>query len=329
MNWNGSFLQLSEEQQKLARIIFTPEKSRTPTDLENLKKLIKEGCSPIVDIILSDNDVVFMGTCPNLEKDERVPWSLLHVAIFRGYGDAVRVLLSSKVVRPVDQMVVRDLDWSVLYVMLREYPFQFNRRSLHPRIANFIKLFCEYGVPVDEVICPSGKMAIHLACISRGSLMFKLDGNDFGLSIEIVEVLLKAKADVNARDTNGLTALHYAAMSGNGMLVRLLIANGAIPSLKDNNDRTAEDVARYGAWDELNGIGKEMSDYETARSVLLISTSYSDELIQVILGETVGGVLKSTQNRAPQEVFIPMPEAPFVVNVPEENPDYVEPMDSN
>ncbi|MGQ0767554.1 MAG: ankyrin repeat domain-containing protein, partial [Gemmatimonadota bacterium] len=44
---------------------------------------------------------------------------------------------------------------------------------------------------------------------------------------ELVKVLIDARADVHLRTAEGLTALHYAAMSGPETAVRLLIARGA------------------------------------------------------------------------------------------------------
>jgi len=61
----------------------------------------------------------------------------------------------------------------------------------------------------------------------------------------LLSVLLKAGADVNARDKKGKTALMYAAdgfCSLDGL--RLLLETGADPQLKDNQGQTALDLAR-------------------------------------------------------------------------------------
>ena len=42
-----------------------------------------------------------------------------------------------------------------------------------------------------------------------------------------VEILLNAGASVKLRDSNGYTALHYAAKNGNLEIVELLLASGA------------------------------------------------------------------------------------------------------
>jgi ankyrin repeat protein len=45
--------------------------------------------------------------------------------------------------------------------------------------------------------------------------------------VEVARLLLAAKADVNARDAEDFTALHWAAMRGNTALIGVLVAGGA------------------------------------------------------------------------------------------------------
>ncbi len=60
---------------------------------------------------------------------------------------------------------------------------------------------------------------------------------------EIVESLMFEGVDVNAKDSDGWTALMYAAQHGHLMIVNLLLNNYADISLKNNEDNTAEDLA--------------------------------------------------------------------------------------
>jgi ankyrin repeat protein len=49
---------------------------------------------------------------------------------------------------------------------------------------------------------------------------------------------------VNATSSNGSTPLHYAAYNGHTDVVKLLLENGADPSIKDNTGKTTADIAR-------------------------------------------------------------------------------------
>jgi ankyrin repeat protein len=68
----------------------------------------------------------------------------------------------------------------------------------------------------------------------------------------IVPVLLKAGADVHARDKKCRTPLMHAAMQGSPENIRALIAAGADLDVKDDSGKTALDLTRnsnyFGAW---------------------------------------------------------------------------------
>jgi ankyrin repeat protein len=55
-----------------------------------------------------------------------------------------------------------------------------------------------------------------------------------GEHTDIVELLLARKADVNAADRNGLTPLHYATLANNQGVVKSLLNHGANANAKDN-----------------------------------------------------------------------------------------------
>ncbi len=58
------------------------------------------------------------------------------------------------------------------------------------------------------------------------------------LQKELLELLIKKKADINAIDTNNVSALHVAARLGKKDLVELLLANGADIHAKDDAGTT-------------------------------------------------------------------------------------------
>lgn len=69
----------------------------------------------------------------------------------------------------------------------------------------------------------------------------------------IIPLLLSLGANINAKDKDGWTALHYAVYRGDSDAVRTLLAHGANPSIRANDGRTADMVAidspHYGASD--------------------------------------------------------------------------------
>ncbi len=66
----------------------------------------------------------------------------------------------------------------------------------------------------------------------------------------IVELLLKKGANINQKRTHG-TALHYAALSGDLEIAKLLVENGADIHAKDSSERTALDIANRNGNKEL------------------------------------------------------------------------------
>ena len=69
-------------------------------------------------------------------------------------------------------------------------------------------------------------------------------------SLEIVDLLVKHKADMNANDEDGFTPLHLAAMYGNIQVVKKLVENNADVNLKvDGKD--AADLARMNEETEI------------------------------------------------------------------------------
>lgn len=57
-----------------------------------------------------------------------------------------------------------------------------------------------------------------------------------GEHADLLELLVAHKADVNAADANGLTPLHYAALADDGKAVKLLLAHGAHPDVREKVD---------------------------------------------------------------------------------------------
>jgi len=76
---------------------------------------------------------------------------------------------------------------------------------------------------------------------------------------EIVKALLGAGADINAKDNFGLTALHYVAGQGRLDLVKTLLGARADINAKDNNGWTA---LHYAAWNNRIDIAELLDGVE-------------------------------------------------------------------
>ena len=86
-------------------------------------------------------------------------------------------------------------------------------------------------------------VAAGLGSVDADTRGFYLSEDTQQRSIESLSLLLKAGADVNGRDSRGLTALHEAARWGWNDVVRFLVKSGADLNAKDNRGNTPVDSA--------------------------------------------------------------------------------------
>jgi len=75
---------------------------------------------------------------------------------------------------------------------------------------------------------------------------------------ETVDILIKNKADVNAKNNNGNTALMYACVGSKKVkIVEMLIAAGIDVNAKDNSGWTARILASKNEYEEIVDILKK------------------------------------------------------------------------
>ena len=85
--------------------------------------------------------------------------------------------------------------------------------------------------------------AAGLGSVDADTRGFYLSDDTQQRSIESLKLLIKAGADINSKDSRGLTPLHEAARWGWNDVVQFLVANGADLAAKDNRGNTPIDSA--------------------------------------------------------------------------------------
>lgn len=138
-------------------------------------------------------------------------YSLFHIAVGRGDGDAVRAQLDAGV--PIDL-----LDKDGLTAM--------HWACARPDNAMF-ELLLELGMPVDA---RSDEGTTALMQIAQGG------------QVDKAEFVLDRGGDVNAMDARGFAALHRCAEAGDLAMVRLFLNRGANPDIEANG-HTARRIA--------------------------------------------------------------------------------------
>ena len=92
--------------------------------------------------------------------------------------------------------------------------------------------------------------------------------------LKMIERLIRAGADVNAKDKGGGTPLHYAATSCYIEFVKFLLANGADPDIKDNDGDTVYDLSPPSIKDILGEFEKKRAAEERKLSREAVGGSF-------------------------------------------------------
>jgi len=117
---------------------------------------------------------------------------------------------------------------------------------------NVVKTLIERGANINETY-EEGRTLLHAATLHYGFLtrFFLNKGinrqtyeNKIKENFNILSLLISKKTiNINKKDDNGMTALHYASINSYTVAVKLLLENNADPTIKNNKNKTALDLA--------------------------------------------------------------------------------------
>eukprot|EP00750_Incisomonas_marina_P012340 INCI16735.2.p1 GENE.INCI16735.2~~INCI16735.2.p1 ORF type:complete len:629 (-),score=118.43 INCI16735.2:1039-2925(-) len=110
---------------------------------------------------------------------------------------------------------------------------------------------------------------------------------------DVVEILLRAGANADARNLRGLTALHKATMLGHVRVVNVLLKCGADPLLRDSRGRTAAELAEKFRKPQAASAIRRRSSIDKVRALVIgrkfLSAAFHDSEANDSGGTTSNG----------------------------------------
>eukprot|EP00040_Diaphanoeca_grandis_P013536 m.68456 g.68456 ORF g.68456 m.68456 type:complete len:855 (+) comp23955_c0_seq1:215-2779(+) len=197
----------------------------------------------------------------------------LHAAVENGHIDVVKLMLK----RGVKQ--IGSMEGATPLILAAMY----NQHKI-------AKVLIKKGANLNDKVPKTGNTALYHAV-----------GSGFH---KFVDVLLEARADINAQNNGGVSALLYACGMGRTNIIEKLLVKGADPALADDNGYTClHAAAERGALQVITtlyalrprfDVNIEATDGKTALHVA--SEQYSAEIIKVLLrlGAEIEKTIEST-----------------------------------
>lgn len=161
-----------------------------------------------------------------LEGKDRFGQTVLHVAALKELSQTLNTILSRAKKRGTDEDLARFID-----TQNRDKQTALHL-SAERGYCDCVKILLKYKASVN-VSDQEGKTALHLCCRSAPEIFTEIQATI------VVSNLVTAGASVSARDEDGMTPLHHAAISGRLDTARVLLEEGAHISSKDSRGLTA------------------------------------------------------------------------------------------
>lgn len=170
-------------------------------------------------------------------------------------------------------------------------------------LSGIVDLLIESGADVNYKLSGSNDTPLHEAAFGYHTQMNRWSARDVPIHspvhLEVVKLLVKNGARVNASNYSGLTPLHYAAMRWNWEMVAFLIENGARVNAIDNRRMPPPMTDRKG-YTPLDVLADTYSqyqpchvDFEKTRDLLLqnggiLNLPHPSDNFDAVMGQKTG-----------------------------------------
>lgn len=144
-----------------------------------------------------------------------------------------------------------------------------------------VAVLIKMGANINAAATTSKKTALHYAAKNSDT--------------DTLKTLLRAKPDINSKDSKGQTPLHYAAIEADDDHVNMLVAAGADILAKDNLNRTAGKHAERKAQDDSHYLADRYRKIATTLILKEISAQKEQDRIAAADAER-----KTVQNELEQ-----------------------------
>jgi hypothetical protein len=131
------------------------------------------------------------------------------------------------------------------------------------------------------------------------------EGKDYKTVIEILELIIKKGASVNARNRCGKTALYFAMRFGRKRAVQTLLEHGANVHARDSNGRSLLNAVDLIISESADPT--EYAHFEACRALLTRSGAVQEPSILEEWGETKLSIAKRSLGNAGSPVLMPEP----------------------